>query len=132
MYFTKQDYERILDYIISHSVKDTQFEETYSINGQELISLVQNGVNKNVTSNELSSFFVENGVDVRIQQNEGNSTTLIMSQKAVTDAINSVRASINLNTAKGTVQQQLDNLDAKIDELIQIEVSNEILEITLN
>lgn len=132
MYFTKQDYERILDYIISHSVKDTQFEETYSINGQELISLVQNGVNKNVTSNELLSFFVENGVDVRIQQNEGNSTTLIMSQKAVTDAINSVRASINLNTTKGTVQQQLDNLDAKIDELIQIEVNNEILEITLN
>lgn len=114
MYFTKQDYEKILGYILDHSKRDSEFETTYTIDGTELLSLVQNGVNKNVELGELLRLFDEHGLEVKISQVEGDSMTMVMSQRTVTDALNDIRDIIDLDAEKGTVQQQIDDINEHI------------------
>lgn len=126
MYFTKQDYERILSYIMDHAKKDSEFETVYNISGQELISLVQDGINKNIKLSELITLFDEHGVEVKIQQEEGDSPVMVMSQKVVTEALDDIRDAIDLDAEKGTVQQQIDEINEHIggpsDESLQSQI----------
>lgn len=54
MVFTKEDYNKIYQWIVYHSIKDTQFAEVIlPLVGDELVAIVQNGINKKIRLKEL-------------------------------------------------------------------------------
>lgn len=48
MFFTQEDYKKIQDWLYRNSVKDTEFPITDTLNGNEIITIVQEGKNKKV------------------------------------------------------------------------------------
>lgn len=56
MYFTKEDLERIEKWMRHRTVKDTSFELASSINGTELVPVIQNNENKNVRISKLLEY----------------------------------------------------------------------------
>jgi len=54
MVFTKEDYNKIYQWIVYRSIKDTQFAgAVLPLIGDELVAIVQNGVNKKIKLREL-------------------------------------------------------------------------------
>ncbi len=49
MYLTKRQLEEIAQQIASISKKDSDFEETFELNGEDYVAIVQNGVNKKIS-----------------------------------------------------------------------------------
>lgn len=65
MFFTEEDYQKIYDYLKRNSVKDSEFISASKLDGNELISIVQNGKNvKTTLSRFLSSFRTSNFINV--------------------------------------------------------------------
>lgn len=87
MYFTKEDYERILSYILEHSKKDTDFEKATELQGEELLAIVQNNENKTIAIEELLRLIDEEGITIMVAQDEGESSSKVMSQSATTDSL---------------------------------------------
>ena len=48
MFFTKDDYRKIQQYLLSHSVKDSDFPEAVSLTGNETVTILQNDKNRKV------------------------------------------------------------------------------------
>lgn len=53
MYFTREDYKKIQDWLKVNSVKDTEFVPYEKFDGTELIAIVQDGLNKKMTFEQL-------------------------------------------------------------------------------
>ena len=53
MHFTESDFKKIRDWLIRHSIKDSQFPGADPLTGEETIAIVQQGENRNVTVSEL-------------------------------------------------------------------------------
>lgn len=53
MHFTESDFKKIRDWLIKHSIKDSQFPEADPLTGEETIAIVQQGENRNITISEL-------------------------------------------------------------------------------
>lgn len=87
MYFTQDDYEKILGYILDHSKKDSEFVNAQDISGEELISIIQDGINKNLSLGSLIHLVDQHGITLRVKQASGHSIYDVMSQDAVTNAI---------------------------------------------
>lgn len=54
MYFTKTDLKQIEDYINRNSIKDSEFPDANELQGSEIVSILQNGVNKKIRVNDLA------------------------------------------------------------------------------
>lgn len=55
MYFTQEDYIKIQKWLVAHSVKNEEFPKVAHIEGDETISIMQNGNHKKISIKELSS-----------------------------------------------------------------------------
>ena len=54
MFFTQEDYKKIQKWILSNSIKDTEFPEaSLPLKGTEVLPFVQNGMNVKVMLNDL-------------------------------------------------------------------------------
>lgn len=53
MYFTKEDYLNIEKWLQQRSIKDSEFPHAPVLNGEELVTIVQNNINKSVKLNSL-------------------------------------------------------------------------------
>ena len=56
MYFTQEDYNKIREWLLRNSVKDTEFPTTSSVTDNDTISIVQNGENKKLAISRLIGF----------------------------------------------------------------------------
>lgn len=50
---TKQDILRVIEYLRDYGYKDTDFQKALSLNGDEILTVVQNNVNKQITIEDL-------------------------------------------------------------------------------
>lgn len=53
MHFTIEDYNKIEQWLKRNSVKDTEFPKVYSADGEDLVTILQGGYNKNISVNNL-------------------------------------------------------------------------------
>jgi hypothetical protein len=53
MYFTQEDFKKIQDWLNRHGVKDTELPKANNIEGDEIITVVQNGNNKKLKAEDL-------------------------------------------------------------------------------
>ena len=56
MYFTKEDFKKIDQWLKRNSVKDTEFMPASKLEGNETITIIQNGKNKNLTLADIVGF----------------------------------------------------------------------------
>lgn len=61
MFFTEEDYRKIEKWLSARSVKDTDLKHADSVDGTEKIPIVQDGVNKVITLNDLVGQLVATG-----------------------------------------------------------------------
>lgn len=65
MFFTQEDYKKIENWLKARAIKDSEFIEASSLDGDEYVVIVQNGENKKVTIESIvKTFFGENGSSV--------------------------------------------------------------------
>lgn len=65
MLFTQEDYKKIENWLKARAIKDSEFIEASSLDGDEYVVIVQNGENKKVTIESIvKTFFGENGSSV--------------------------------------------------------------------
>lgn len=55
MLFTQEDYKKIENWLLKNSVKDSDFQETFSLKGKETVVVTQEGHNRKITIEDLSS-----------------------------------------------------------------------------
>lgn len=68
-YFTQEDYRKIEEYLNRGSKRDTDFQETSELNGDEIIAIVQEGINKKVRLRNLVFNTIEDFINVTDKYN---------------------------------------------------------------
>lgn len=71
MYFTQEDYKKIESWLLKNSVKDSDFQEAFSLKGKETVVVTQDGHNRKITVEDLSSELIKLGVSgfVNVSEN---------------------------------------------------------------
>ena len=65
MFFTQEDFKKIEDYLKSRAIRDTEFQPSESLTGEEEISFIQDGKNVKTTLNKfLESFRTSNFINI--------------------------------------------------------------------
>lgn len=88
-YFTKQQIAEIKQRLATESVRDTDFDETTPLTGDEFIAVIQDGLNRKVTMADFVEEVTDNFVvipegDIALYNKTGDSTKHGMTQLAIT------------------------------------------------
>lgn len=107
MVFTKQDILEIAKKLRLVSVKDSEFEKVQSLQDTDQISILRQMPDKTYSNYRISLVeaiapYIQ---PVKIVQSTGDSTEAVMSQKAVTDALNKI-PKIELEQTTGTAEDK--------------------------
>lgn len=83
MHFTQEDYKKIESWLLKNSVKDSEFQKAFPVNGNETIVITQEGRNRIMTVSELSNCVLKLGVSDFINVSDSYDAYKITLQEAI-------------------------------------------------
>lgn len=126
MYLTEQDYIRIEKDLASRAVKDSQFTKAVEAKEEDQIPILQDQINKLLSIQKLLNYIsAKLNLDSflkqdNIVQERGESTAEVISQKVVSEALNTIEGMID-----GYQNANISNFDNINEELLSL---NSIIE----
>ena len=100
MYFTKEDFKKIEQWLKRNSVKDTEFPKATLLEGLETILIVQNGENKNTTISKLLEYFNGKLDGSGLAQGKGISSVILVGGNAEAEGNISISLGKETKTSK--------------------------------
>lgn len=100
MYFTKEDFKKIEQWLKRNSVKDTEFPKATLLDGLETILIVQNGENKNTTISKLLEYFNGKLEGSGLSQGKGISSIILVGGNAEAEGNISISLGKETKTSK--------------------------------